>query len=60
MNTKITGTQSEFDVILKVGMDGEVTGIFTLDGDVEWTDDWNDLCGSLRTVDILEDDLAPS
>lgn len=52
MDAGITGTRSEFDVILKVRMDREVIGIFTPGRDVEWTNDFNELCDSLGSIHV--------
>ncbi|KUJ18517.1 uncharacterized protein LY89DRAFT_774360 [Mollisia scopiformis] len=51
MDAEVFGGKYCFDVILKVRMDGEVIGISTPDGVLNWADDWNMLCDSLQDLD---------
>ncbi|RDL33933.1 uncharacterized protein BP5553_08301 [Venustampulla echinocandica] len=51
MDVKLTGSQTMFEVMLKVRMDGEVVGIFRPELDLEWHNNWDTFCDSLRRVD---------
>ncbi|KAL5349114.1 hypothetical protein ACLOAV_005402 [Pseudogymnoascus australis] len=52
MTTEITSGKLWFDVVLVVGMDGEVIGIVTPEKTIGWTDEWDTICDGFDVNDI--------